>query len=393
MTRHADAATVTRMLAERTGTDAADWFLVFKARYGMEVVFRALAAVRGGGDVVTQVFTCSTAVDPVLVAGLRPLHAEVAPASVAVDPEQLALDGATRAVVVQHTFGIVDEPRARALAERARAVGALVVEDSAHCVGRLARGADGLPLADVSVHSFGVEKMLPTRFGGAIWLNPAMRDAAVRERIASDLDALPAVGRRLDVVARAYRTQVRVLNRLGGAGARLRSALTALGLFEPAVAPVEGRAALAHRAMRPSPWMLAQIEAALPGLDATRERRSAAVAEYVRELGGVVEIPAAVGERAPLVRFPFFAADAQAAARTVDALTAAGVYAGRWYRPGLFPGVEDPRAYGWTPGTLPVTEDLIARVVNLPTAVDAAEARRIAGLVRAATPAAGPSGT
>lgn len=393
MTSHADAAAVTRALAERTGTDAADWFLVFKARYGMEVVFRALAAVRGRGDVVTQVFTCSTAVDPVIVAGLRPVHGEVAPASIAVDPQVLTVDGATRAVVVQHTFGIVDESRARALAEHASAVGALVVEDSAHCVGRLARGADGTPLADVSVHSFGVEKMLPTRFGGAIWLNPAMRDSAVRERIARDLDALPTVGRRLDVVTRAYRSQVRVLNRLGGVGARLRSALTGIGLFEPAVAPVEGRAALAHPPMRPSRWMLAQIEAALPGLVATEERRAAAVAEYVRELAGVVEVPAAIGERAPLVRFPFFAADAAAATRTVDALSAAGVYAGRWYRPGLFPGVEDPEAYGWTPGTLPVTEDLIARVVNLPTAVDAAEARRIAGIVRGVSPAGGPSGT
>jgi dTDP-4-amino-4,6-dideoxygalactose transaminase len=393
MTTHADAAAVTRTLAERTGTDAADWFLVFKARYGMAVVFRALAAVRGRGHVVTQVFTCSTAVDPVLVGGLRPVHAEVAAASVAVDPERLTVDGATRAVVVQHTFGIVDEPRARGLAERARSVGALVVEDSAHCVGRLARDEDGAPLADVSVHSFGVEKMLPTRFGGAIWLNPAMRDTALRERVGRDLDALPTIGRRLDLVTRAYRTQVRVLNRLGGVGARLRSGLTGAGLFEPAVAPVEGRAALAHRPMRPSRWMLAQIEAALPGLDATEQRRAAAVAQYVRELSGVVELPAAIGAGAPLVRFPFFAADADAATRTVDALTAAGVYAGRWYRPGLFPGVEDPRAYGWTPGSLPVTEDLIARVVNLPTAVEPAEARRIAALVRGVSPAAGPSGT
>ena len=51
MTRHSDAALVTTSLAERTGTDADDWYLVFKARYGMAVVFERPA---GGGVRVTS---------------------------------------------------------------------------------------------------------------------------------------------------------------------------------------------------------------------------------------------------------------------------------------------------------------------------------------------------
>src|SRR5690606_599882 len=190
MSRHPQDATATRMLADRTGTDPADWFLVFKARYGMEVVFRALAGTRGPGDVVTQVFTCSTAVDPILVAGLRPVYAEVSPATVAIDPDRLAVGPDTRAVVLQNTFGIVDSAGARRLRDAARSVGALLVEDSAHCVTRLARDADGSPVADVSFHSFGVEKMLPTRFGGAVWVSPAL-DPALRSAVVTALDALP----------------------------------------------------------------------------------------------------------------------------------------------------------------------------------------------------------
>jgi dTDP-4-amino-4,6-dideoxygalactose transaminase len=390
MTDHA----VTAALAERTGTDPADWFLVFKARYGMEVVLRALAAMRGPGSVATQLFTCSTAVDPVLVAGLRPAYAEVSPASVAIDPATLALADDTRAVVVQHTFGIVDEPAARSLAEQAGAAGALLLEDAAHCVGRMARGADGAPLADVSFHSFGVEKMLPTKFGGAVWVSPRLRDAALRERIVRDLQALPVVGGRLSLATKAYRSQVRVLGRLPGAVAGpVRSLLTRAGLFEPAVAPVEGRGRLAHAAMRPSDWVVDQIAAHLPALAATQARRQEVVAFYARELAGLVEVPAAIGEGQPLVRFPFFAADRATAERVLKALDAAGVYAGRWYRPGLFPGVEDPAAYGWTRGALPVTEGLIDRVVNLPTTVDLAQARRAVDVVLAATRAAGPSRT
>ena len=35
-----------RQLAERTGTRAKDWHVVFKARYGMEVVFERAAGWR-----------------------------------------------------------------------------------------------------------------------------------------------------------------------------------------------------------------------------------------------------------------------------------------------------------------------------------------------------------
>lgn len=377
------ARAVTAALAARTGTDPDDWFLVFKARYGMAVVFRALREARGPGQVVTQIFTCSTAVDPILAAGLTPRHADVSPATVSIDPDRLTLTGTERAVVVQHTFGIVDDDRAARVAAAARGVGALVVEDSAHCVGRMARGASG-PIADVSIHSFGIEKVLPTHFGGAVWLNPAAGDAGLRRRMADDLASLPAVGARLDVLARAYRAEVGVLNQLPGAvSGPARRMLTALGAFEPAVAPVEGRGRLPYRAMRPSPWMTRRMAAALAGLAEVERGRGALVAEYQRLLAGAVEVPGSVRPGDPLVRWPFFAADGPTARRILQALAAAGIYAGSWYRPALFPGVEDPAGYGYRPGDpgLVVSEDLVERVVNLPTGGDAAEARRAAEIV------------
>lgn len=375
------------MLAERTGTDPCDWYLVFKARYGMQVVFRALVDERGPGDVVTQVFTCSTAVDPILVAGLHPVYAEVSPATVAIDPDRLAVGAATRGVVLQHTFGIVDHAAALRVRDVAVAAGAVLVEDSAHCVGQMARDGAGPPVADVSIHSFGVEKMLRTRFGGAVWVNPAMRDGVLRARIVQDLASLPVVGRRLDVVARLYRSEVRVLNRLpAGVAARLRDALTRIGAFEPPIAAVERRGGLAYEPMRPSAWMTARIVGGLQSLGGDEARRAEVVAEYVRALADVVEVPAAIGDGCPLVRFPFFAPDGVTAERVVDSMSAAGFYPGRWYRPALFPGVDDPAVYGYAPGdgSLTITEDLIARVVNLPTTVDVVRARRIADVVRAA---------
>ena len=45
-------------------------------------------------------------------------------------------------------------------------------------------------------------------------------------------------------------------------------------------------------------------------------------------------------------------------------------------------GPTDPALYRYEPGTLPVTEDLVERVVNLPTTVTPARAERIAARVR-----------
>lgn len=385
MTAH--AAAITQALAARTGTDPGDWFLVFKARYGMQVVLAAIEEARGPGEVATQIFTCATAVDPILAAGLTPVYAEVSPETIAIDPARLVPGERTRAVMLQHTFGIIDEPTAAGLRTAADAAGALLLEDSAHCVGRTAAGPDGAPLADVSFHSFGVEKMMPTRFGGAVWVDPQMADTALRARIVDALGALRPVGRRLDVVTRLYRTQIRVLNRLPRQIAGpVRRALTAVGAFEPAIAPVEQRGGLPHRPFAPSPWMLAQAAAHLPNLAADEARRSAVVELYAEALAGVVQVPD--GARSgPLVRFPFFAADEATADRLVAALNAAGVYAGKWYRPALFPGAVDPAVYGYVPGdgALATTEDLVSRVVNLPTGIDLDHARRAVEVVRSIT--------
>uniref|UniRef100_UPI0020289BD3 DegT/DnrJ/EryC1/StrS family aminotransferase n=1 Tax=Actinotalea sp. C106 TaxID=2908644 RepID=UPI0020289BD3 len=287
---------VTGALADRTGTSPADWFLVFKARYGLQVVFEALAAARGAGDVVTQAFTCSTAVDPILVAGSRPVYADVTPDSVAIDAGRLVVPASAHAVVLQHTFGIVDTRNAARLRESARVAGALLVEDAAHCAGRMATGPDGAPLADVSIHSFGVEKMLPTRFGGAVWVSPDLPDPRLRARLAGDLAGLPQIGARLDLATRSYRTQVRVLNRVPGAvGRGARHALTAAGVFEPAIARVESRGGLPYRPMAPSDWVSAQAAAALADLGDVEAARTAVVRAYLGELAGAVEIPGAIG--------------------------------------------------------------------------------------------------
>lgn len=373
------SADVKKALAKRTGTSPEEWFLVFRARAGMEVVFGALRDTRGAGSVVTQAYTCATAVNPIISAGLTPVYGDISPDSIALDPQRLNLPADARAIVAQHTFGLVDEDATSALRRAAHAAGAILMEDSAHCVTRMARDRDsGKPLADVSVHSFGVEKMLRTKFGGAIWLNPDIEDKRLRQAIVERLRNLKTPNVLVTVAAPAYLNEIRVFNRLPGRVADpLKNISEKLGVFLPPIAQRELVGQMERPPLKPSLWILNQMLEGLDTLPEIERTRRDACAVYARELGQLADIPARVTGRSALVRFPIYlTAEHMGAGRgpeaLFDALTARGFYPGRWYRPALFPGVKDPSVYNFDPDmvSLPQTKRLIDTALNLPTLQD-----------------------
>lgn len=375
---------VRQMLAARSGTRPEDWHLTFKARQAMRVACDAIAAA-GGREVATQLFTCCTAVDPITSAGLVPRFCDIDPDTLAIPS---ALAGEPSAVMLQHTCGLMAPEADAALASAAHARGAIVLEDCAHCVGRLAADAEGKPLADLSFHSFGVEKMLPTHFGGAVWVNPEFAATPLGADVVARLEALPALGERRAKAACHYLNQIRVLNHLpAGISHALRRRLTVSGAFEPAIGEAELAGGLASAPERPGDWVCDTARAALAGLDANETQRREAVAAYREEFADVagVSVPAATfaGEAQPLLRFPVFLEDAERADAAIKSVRAAGLYAVAWYREPLFPGVTKPEAYGWD-GTLaawPKTARACEGAVSLPTDVAPDRAREVARLV------------
>lgn len=365
-------------LAEITGTKAEDWFLFFRARHGMEAVFNALREHRGEGSVVTQAYTCITAVNPIVAAGLKPVYADVSADSVSISEVNYPEDA--KAIVLQHTFGIIDDKNVSRIISDAKKQHILTVEDSAHCVGSMARDENG-PLADVSIHSFGGEKLLPTNFGGAIWLNPAL-DQELRAGMINNFekaDALPFSGR---FAARTYRDQVRLFARVP-LYRPIRNLLTRLGFFLPPIAQCERRGKNDLSPKLPSKWVRSSMDKALNDYDRYFDMRVKACAVYLRKLKGKIEIPALVDGTQPLVRMPLYVPQERGAEDLFSAVRAAGFYPGRWYRPALFPGPDNPKIYNLDPelSDLPVTKDLVSRALNLPTDVNEAQAEKIADVV------------
>ena len=373
------AAELRTRMAQATQTSAQDWYLVGKARQGMQATLCTVRKTTGRDEVATQLFTCVTAINPILAAGMHPVYVDIDPQTLSLDAGALELGNQTGAVVLQHSYGLIDRASSVALRDAAHAAGAILLEDCAHCVGRIARDESGEPVADVSVHSFGVEKILAgTYFGGAVWINPSLSDAALAQAIRTALDDLPAMDKRLDKATRSYLNQVRILTRLPqGASKAMRARWERRGTFEPAVSEEERRGGTNHDPSKPTEWVCEQALGALASLDDNEAQRRACVNAYLSAFSSAPNelfVPAGVRAAAdqPLLRFPVFMPDGERATAAAQAVERQGYYVPAWPRPLLVPGVLDPVPYGIAQGTKdwPVSQELSERSVALPTDVD-----------------------
>ena len=389
MDRTEREASIARIMAERTGTRPEDWYCVYRARHGMLAACEAVRATIGEGHVVTQLLTCCTAVDPILAAGLIPRYGEVSADTASLDPAALPLDSSVRAVMLQHTFGLVDDGASRRIASAAHEAGALVFEDCAHGVARMAKGPDGSPLADVSFHSFGVEKMLHTQFGGAVWVNPEGAAPEVLQVLRERLAQLPVTGAHLTALTGTFVFWNRVFNHLPLPVARgLRRFLFATGLFEPAVSDEERRGGVSHDPMRPSDAICDAAIEAFGCLDedvVTRTEATRAYSELLADVPGVTLLAsAAQGPYQPLLKYPVLVADAATSDAVCEACCAAGHYMTVWYRPELGPGVLDESAYHVPVdrSAIPVCDDMVRRILTLPTNQGAVGAREVVEVLK-----------
>jgi dTDP-4-amino-4,6-dideoxygalactose transaminase len=357
-------------LATITCTNASDWYLVNRARFGMEVVFGCLEL----GEIITQPFTCATAVNPILAAGHTPRYSDISYENISIDPIKIQLSDKTRAVVVQHSFGLEGDVTGVKSLVKSEESKALIIEDSAHKLGLMSRttsqkGLVGTPLADVSIHSFGVEKLLSTKFGGAIWINPEMENQNLRCKLNSALEVLPTMSKLQNFRAKHYTFTFRVLNHLPGCLSKPFSALLRfLRLYEPAVSDKETRGINDGEARTPGSYIIDKMLENIKKYDEIVDDRRT-VGELVAQalIGNETYItPTKVYDDSVLCRVPIICPTAKWADSLFEHLQKKGHYIGKWYRPLFFPGVEFSD-YNYTKGECPVAEDISSRIINIPT--------------------------
>lgn len=340
------------------------WYLTANGRTALELILASLPA-KPGDEVIVQAFTCVAAVNPILWAGLKPVFADIDPTnlSLSVEAVKARITARTKAIIVQHSFGIPGhiEP----IVELAHAHGITVIEDCAHALGTPQAGRKLGTYGDAAILSFGIEKTLSTKFGGALLLNTP----ELALRVEPAFRALPAVTRR-----ESFRWLIYPLIQVGlrrlpvSASLRLGRLLARVGILRQAVAPIELQGG------RPigTPARLTGVHAtviddALTTLDQNLTHRTHIGNIYAQAFAARIQLllPAAGAEA--LIRYPLVCATPELRDYLYQMLQTRGVPVSRWYDPPIYPRGANLVTLGYDSRQYPVAEDIASRIICLPT--------------------------
>jgi len=123
-----------------------------------------------GDEVIVQAFTCNAAVNPVLFVGAKPVFADVDKTlNISVEEIKQKITTKTKAVMVQHTFGMPAE--VEKIRKICRDSNIYLIEDCAHALGAKVDNYFCGSFGDASFFSFGRDKIISSVYGGMVVVN------------------------------------------------------------------------------------------------------------------------------------------------------------------------------------------------------------------------------
>ncbi len=295
-----------------------------------------------GDEVVTSPLTFAATLNTIVLAGGKPVLADIDPATYNLCPGRLAeaITPRTRAVVPVHFAGRAAD--LEAIYRLAEARGLRVIEDAAHAIGTEYRGRKIGSFGDTQVFSFHPNKNMTTGEGGCV----VTRDAGMRDRIMKlrfhgiDRNAWDRFSKRglphYDIALAGYKFN-------------LMDIQAALGLHQ------------------------------LPALDGFLERRKILAARYEERLAGVAGLRLPPGEpTGDRHAWHLFAPRIESRAgmdrdRFMEALKARDVGTGLHYQAVHLSSYYQER-WDFRPGQFPAAEAVCAEIVSLPLFPDLSEA-------------------
>ncbi len=158
---------------------------VNSGRSGLTVILKAMNLEKES-EVVLQPFTCLVVPNAILANNLIPLYADIDD-TYNIDARHLrrVITKKTRAVIVQHTFGVPADIRAikKVIEEKEQEykIKIYLIEDCAHSLGVTYQGKPTGTLGDAAFFSFGRDKIISSVFGGMILTKDGKLHKRIRE--------------------------------------------------------------------------------------------------------------------------------------------------------------------------------------------------------------------
>lgn len=161
-------------------------FCYVRGRVALCAILRALQ-LQPGDEVLLQAFTCLAVPSPIVGLGLTPVYVDVDPGTCNMNPAliEALITKRSRAIVVQHTFGI--PAPLSAIMQVARKHGLVVIEDCCHALGSRYDGRDLGSFGDAAFYSYEWGKPIVIGVGGAAIIHSESILEAVRSQYESYL--------------------------------------------------------------------------------------------------------------------------------------------------------------------------------------------------------------
>ncbi|MBU0742293.1 DegT/DnrJ/EryC1/StrS family aminotransferase [bacterium] len=355
-------------------------FPFIKGRVAFYAILRA-AGIGPGDEVVVPGFTCVVVAAAIQYTGARPVYYDIILDTLNGNPglAEERITERTRAVIVQHTFGMPMD--LGGLPDICRDRGILLIEDCAHAMGATVHHRPVGTLGDASFASFQWSKPVTTGLGGVALVNePRLRDSMIELYNHEFQEPSFVKSMYLALLSTTYNRFFRpsIYWMARDTYRRLVKLKIVQGsssmdeLLSPDMPP-NYKERFGHQRRR-------QIDMALDGLpDVIVHRRRIAqqYANWFSARGAMIQ-SGPEGANPVWLRFPVLVENRTA---LLNEARRRRIELGDWFNSPLHPSVSDPAMFGYRSGLCPVADYVSSGIVNLPTHQRVAEAdlRRILG--------------
>lgn len=331
--------------------------------------------IGSGDEVLVQAFTCVAVPNSVLWAKAKPLFVDIDDSgNIDVQDAQKKLTPKTKAMIVQHTFGIAADMEAIALFCKKHKL--ILIEDCAHSLGvRVGNKLLGT-YGDGAFFSFGRDKVLSSVWGGvAIVKNTSVPQAKKLLAFEASLPLASNVWIAKQLLHPILFAISMPLYRIG-IGKTLIAFFRAIGTITLPIYPTEYTAGMPRALYTRYPNALASLLLGqlkkLNRYTNIRNETAAFYKEYVDQHKNIQTFRTPLG--ATYLRFPLLVSDPVVMAR---AAKKEGILLGNWYAKVIDPqGVSFDKIF-YTKASCPKAEEIAKHILNLPTRLTKSERARV----------------
>lgn len=336
-------------------------------------------AIGEGDEVITQAFTCVALPNAILATGASVVYVDIS-SNLTMDPKDLQkkITGKTKAIILQHTFGIPSD--IESILTMARTHNIKVIEDCAHGIGVPYKGKKLGQFGDAAFFSFGRDKAFSCVFGGMSITN----DKKLAEELEKSYKEIsyPCLSWTAQQLFHPVAfSLILPLYDFYSFGKMLVVFFQKLRMLSFPVSGEEKKGIYKNTDVKRLPGALATLALAqIERLSEFNKKRELLADVYIK---GLFELKKDFPSSAhiPYLRFPFLSEKRDEIAWE---LRKKHIYVGKWYAHVIDPLGVDFAKIGYTIGMCPNAERVASRILNLPTfpTLEVSDAQRIVRYIK-----------